>query len=416
MTFDFSRVQQATDAPRALEGVRVLDMSRVLAGPFATQIFADLGAEVIKIEHPVRGDDTRTWGPPFVDEESAYFLSVNRGKRSVGIDLKTESGLALIKKLAAKSDVLIENMKPGDMARYGLDYESLAASNPGLVYCSITGFGETGPMSHLPGYDFAVQAMCGIMAMTGVPEGEPMKVGVAWIDILCGLYATIAIQAALRARETTASGQYIDLSLWDAGVAAMANLAGAYLASGREPARHGNAHAQIVPYEMFPTKDGYMVLAVGNDGQFARFANVIGRPDLADDERYKTNPARVEHRDTLVPMLTEALGQRTTDEWLTPLGEANVPAAPVWGLHAALTSDLADGRGNRWTLDHPTVGPVETVASPLQHMSGTPAAPTTAPPVLGQHTETVLRQLLGYTDEEIAALAASGAIKVTENR
>lgn len=399
----------------ALAGVRVLDMSRVLAGPFATQILADLGAEVIKIEHPVRGDDTRTWGPPFVGDESAYFLSVNRGKRSVAVDLKTEAGLDIVRGLAAESDLLIENMKPGDMARYGLNYDSLAALNPGLVYCSITGFGETGPLSHLPGYDFAVQAMCGIMAMTGVPDGEPMKVGVAWIDILCGLYAVIAMQAALRARETTGKGQYIDLSLWEAGVAAMANLAGAYLVSGEEPARHGNAHAQIVPYQLFATADGYIVVAVGNDGQFARFAAVIGQPELAADERFRTNPGRVEHRDELVPLLAEALQRRTTEEWLKPFGKANVPAAPLWGLHDALTSELARGRGVRWTVDHPTAGPLDTVASPLQHMSGTPAVATTAPPTLGQHTTEVLSRVLGYSEERLQRLAKLGAIGLPQS-
>lgn len=395
-----------------LTGVRVLDMSRVLAGPFATQIFADLGAEVIKIEHPVRGDDTRTWGPPFVEGESAYFLSVNRGKKSVAVDLKSKAGLQVVRDLVAKSDVLIENMKPGDMARYDLNYDRVAAINPGIVYCSITGFGETGPMNHLPGYDFAVQAMCGIMAMTGEPEGEPMKVGVAWVDILCGLYAAIGIQAALWAREMTGKGQYIDMSLWEAGIAAMANLAGAYLASGREPARYGNAHAQIVPYQLFATADGYMVVAVGNDGQFARFARVIGKPELAEDERYKTNPARVRHRDELVPMLAEALKTRRTDEWLIPLGEANVPAAPLWGLHAALTSDLAKGRGARWTLQHPTAGAIDTVASPLQHMSGTPAKPTTPPPLLGQHTDGVLREVLGYDGATVEKLVQDGAVGV----
>lgn len=401
-----------TDVAGALTGIRILDMSRVLAGPFATQIFADLGAEVIKIEHPVRGDDTRTWGPPFVEGESAYFLSVNRGKKSVGVDLKSEAGLQVVRELAAKSDVLIENMKPGDMARYGLDYDSVAAINPRIVYCSITGFGETGPMSHLPGYDFAVQAMCGIMAMTGEPEGEPMKVGVAWVDILCGLYAGIAIQAALRARELTGKGQYIDLSLWEAGIAAMANLAGAYLASGQEPARHGNAHAQIVPYQLFATADGYMVVAVGNDGQFARFARVIGKPELAEDERYKTNPGRVRNRDELVPLLADVLKTRRTDEWLGPLGEANVPAAPLWGLHAALTSDLAEGRGARWTMQHPTAGSVDTVASPLQHMSGTPARPAGPPPLLGEHTKAVLQDVLGYDDTDIEKLVEKGAVGV----
>lgn len=404
--------QRGEGAPllRALDGVRILDMSRVLAGPFATQILADLGADVIKVEHPERGDDTRSWGPPFRAGESAYFLSVNRGKRSVAVNLKTEAGRDVIRKLATKSDVLIENMKPGDMARYGLDYAGLAAVNPRLVYCSITGFGETGPYSHLPGYDFAVQAMCGIMAVTGEPGSSPMKVGVAWVDILCGLYATIAIQAALRAREVTGAGQYIDLSLWDAAIAAMANLAGAYLLSGVELARHGNAHAQIVPYELFPTADGYVVVAVGNDAQFARYADVIGKPQLADDERFRTNAGRVEQRQALVPKLTEAMQKRTTQQWLQALADANIPSAPLWGLHDAFTSELADGRRNRWSLHHPVAGTIDTVASPLQHMEGTPAKPSGPPPTLGQHTEAVLTELLGYNDDELKTMAKDGAI------
>lgn len=388
----------------------MLDMSRVLAGPFATQILADLGAEVIKIEHPQRGDDTRTWGPPFAAGESAYFLSVNRGKRSVAVNLKTEEGVEIVRQLAAKSDLLIENLKPGDMARYGLDYGRLAKLNPRLIYCSVSGFGETGPLNRLPGYDFVVQAMCGIMAMTGQPDGEPMKVGVAWVDILCGLYATIGMLAALKARDVTGQGQYIDLSLWDAGVAAMANLAGAYFVSGKQPPRHGNAHAQIVPYQLFATADGYIVVTVGNDGQFARFAQVIERPQLAIDERFRTNPGRVKYRDVLVPLLAEALRARTTAKWLKALADAKVPAAPLWGLHDALTSPLAQGRNARWTMQHPTAGAVDTVASPLQHMSGTPARLTGPPPTLGQHTKAVLSGLLGYSPEQLQSLATKGAI------
>ncbi|MFS8534799.1 MAG: CoA transferase [Limnochordales bacterium] len=399
------------DAPKALAGIRVLDMSRVLAGPFATQILADLGADVIKIEDPSRGDETRQWGPPFAGTESAYFLAVNRGKRSVAVNLKTEEGQRIVRELAAKSDVLIENLKPGDMARYGLDYQRLARINPRLVYCSISGFGQSGPMSHLPGYDFAVQGMCGIMSVTGEPDGPPMKVGVAWVDILCGLYAAVGIQAALRARELTGQGQYIDLSLWDAAVAAMANLAQAYLVSGREPRRLGNAHAQIVPYQMFATADGYMVLAVGNDAQFERFCQVIGRPELAADERFATNPARVKNRDVLIPILEDVLRQKTTDEWLKPLAEAKVPAAPVWGLSQVLESDLARYRRMRWPMEHPAAGPVELVGSPLQHMSLTPARPAGPPPTLGQHTAEVLREVLGYSEEDIGRLVETGVVR-----
>ena len=395
----------------SLAGVRVLDMSRVLAGPFATQILADLGADVIKIEDPTRGDETRQWGPPFAGTESAYFLSVNRGKRSVAVNLKTEQGRRIVRELAAKSDVLIENLKPGDMARYGLDYDSLAAVNPRLVYCSISGFGQSGPMSHLPGYDFAVQGMCGIMSVTGEPDGAPMKVGVAWVDILCGLYATIGIQAALRAREQTGRGQYLDLSLWDAAVAAMANLAQAYLVSGREPKRLGNAHTQIVPYQLFPTADGYIILAVGNDAQFERFCHVIGRPELAADERFATNPARVRNRGELIPILEAVLRERTTDQWLKPLADAKVPAAPVWGLQQVFESDLARHRGMRWPVEHSTAGRVELVGSPLQHMSLTPARPAGPPPTLGQHTEEVLVQLLGYTPDDVRRLVSEGVVR-----
>ena len=397
--------------PRALAGVRVLDMSRVLAGPFATQILADLGADVIKIEDPSRGDETRQWGPPFAGTESAYFLSVNRGKRSVAVNLKTEAGQRIVRELAVRSDVLIENLKAGDMARYGLDYERLAAENPRLIYCSISGFGQTGPMRDVPGYDFAVQGMCGIMSVTGAPDGPPTKVGVAWVDILCGLYATVAIQAALRARETTGRGQYIDISLWDAAVAAMVNLAQAYLVSGREPGRLGNAHAQIVPYQMFPTADGYMVLAVGNDAQFERFCHVIGRPELAADERFATNPARVKNRDVLIPLLEAALKERTTGEWLGPLAAAKVPAAPVWGLAQVLESDLARHRGMRWPVDHPAAGAVDLVGSPLQHMSLTPARLAGPPPTLGQHTGEVLSELLGFSAEDVRRLAEDGVVR-----
>src|SRR5690606_7299223 len=312
---------------------------------------------------------------------------------------------------AAKSDVLIENLKPGDMARYGLDYASLSAVNPRLVYVSISGFGQTGPMRHLPGYDFAVQGMCGIMSVTGEPRGAPMKVGVAWVDILCGLYAVVAIQAALRARELTGRGQYVDMSLWDAGVAAMANLAQAYLVSGREPKRLGNAHAQIVPYQLFATADGYMVLAVGNDQQFERFCQVIGRPELAQDPRFATNPARVANRDVLIPLLQAVLRERPTAQWLAPLAEAKVPAAPVWGLQQVFESELARHRGMRWPVEHSTAGRVDLVGSPLQHMSGTPARPGGPPPTLGQHTAEVLQQLLGYTAEDVERLAAEGVVR-----
>lgn len=405
------RAQGHTPCPAsALEGVRVLDLSRVLAGPFATQILADLGAEVIKIEDPARGDETRAWGPPFAKGESAYFLSVNRGKRSVAVNLKSPDGGRIVRELALRSDVLVENFKPGDMARYGLDYQSLAALNPKLVYCSVTGFGQDGPMRDMPGYDFAVQALCGIMAVTGEPEGPPMKVGVAWVDILCGLYAAVGVLAALRARDRTGQGQHIDLALWDAGVAAMANLAQAYLVSGQEPGRYGNAHAQIVPYQLFAAADGFLVVAVGNDAQFRRFCRALGMPELADDPRYATNPARVEHRQSLVSVLAPALAAKPTAHWLASLREAKVPAAPVWGLGEVFGSQLARARGMRWTVGHPTAGDLQVVGSPFQHMSLTPARPGDPPPRLGEHTRVVLESLLGYASETVDRLAEEGAI------
>lgn len=407
------RVGSETPAPStegALQGVRVLDLSRVLAGPFATQILADLGAEIVKIEDPGRGDETRAWGPPFTQGESAYFLSVNRGKKSAAVNLKSPEGSRIVRELAARSDVFVENFKPGDMARYGLDYQGLAALNPRLVYCSVTGFGQKGPMRYMPGYDFAVQALCGIMAVTGDPEGPPMKVGVAWVDILCGLYAAVAVLAALRARERTGRGQYIDLSLWDAGVAAMANVAQAFLVSGQEPRRYGNAHAQIVPYQLFSTADGYVVVAVGNDAQFRRFCETIGRPELADDPRYATNPGRVANRESLVPLLAEVLAQGATARWLDALGEAKVPAAPVWTSSEVFRSELARARGTRWSVQHPAAGDLELVGSPLQHMSLTPARPGIPPPRLGEHTRWVLESVLHYPPETVDRLAREGAI------
>ncbi|MBO8141294.1 MAG: CoA transferase [Firmicutes bacterium] len=407
-----AKTGSTAESSGALAGIRVLDMSRVLAGPFATQILADLGAEVIKVEDPARGDETRAWGPPFAGSESAYFLSVNRGKRSVAVNLKTEAGRQIVRELAGVSDVLIENLKPGDMARYGLDYETLSVENPRLVYCSITGFGQSGPMSRLPGYDFAVQAMCGIMSVTGAPGGPPTKVGVAWVDILCGLFAAVAIQAALRARERSGRGQYIDLSLWDAGVAAMANLAQAYLVSGKNPRRLGNAHAQIVPYQLFDTADGHLVVAVGNDAQFARFCQCLGRPEWSADPRFATNPARVRHRDELIPLVAGILRGKPTAKWLDLLARAQVPAAPVWELSDVFESDLAAHRGMRWSVEHPAAGTVDLVGSPLQHMSATPAQSQGPPPTLGQHTEEVLCGLLGYTPEQVRALAQAGAIGI----
>ena len=392
-----------------LAGIRVLDLSRVLAGPYATQILADLGATVWKVEPPW-GDETRAWGPPFVEGESAYFLAVNRGKKSLAIDLKHPRGQGLVRELARRADVLVENFKAGDLARYGLDYPSLAPLNPRLVYVSITGFGQTGPRAAEPGYDLALQGMTGIMSVTGEPDGPPTRVGVAWIDVMTGMMAAIGALAALRERERSGQGQHLDLSLFEVGLAAMANLAQSFLVSGRPPARLGSAHAQIVPYQAFEAADGWLIVAVGNDGQFRRLCEVVGRPDLRDDPRFGTNGDRVRHRAALVPALAEVLRARPRQAWLAAFREAGVPAAPVYDLREALSDPQASARGVLWRVDHPLAPGLPVVASPLQHLSRTPAAPLGPPPLLGQHTAEVLQEVLGLGPAEIEGLAEAGAV------
>ncbi|MFL6811723.1 MAG: CaiB/BaiF CoA transferase family protein, partial [Bradyrhizobium canariense] len=325
-----------------LQGVRVLDLSRILAGPWASQTLGDLGAEVVKVERPGVGDDTRGWGPPWLADregrptgESAYFLSANRGKRSITVEFAKPEGQELIRRLAAASDILIENYKVGGLARFGLGYEDLKAVNPGLIYCSITGFGQTGPYRKRAGYDFLLQAMGGLMSITGEPDGEPMKVGVAITDIMTGMYATTAVLAALAERRHSGEGQHIDLALFDVQIATLANQAMSYLVAGEEPGRLGNAHPTVVPYQAFRTADGFAVLAVGNDEQFRRFVTRAGRPDLAEDERFRSNAGRVLHRATLVPIVRALMAERTTAEWLALLEPAGVPCGPVNGLRAA---------------------------------------------------------------------------------
>lgn len=392
-----------------LADIRVLDLSRVLAGPFCTQILADLGATVWKVEPPW-GDETRGWGPPFVGGESAYYLSINRGKKSLAINLRDPRGQALVRRLAAQADVLVENFKTGDLARYGLDYPSLARLNPRLIYVSITGFGQTGPRSAEPGYDIALQGMTGIMSVTGHPDGPPTKVGVAWIDLMTGMMAAVGVLAALHQRQASGSGQHLDLSLFEVGVMAMANLAQSYLLTRRVPGRIGNAHPQLVPYQAFEAADGWFIVAVGNDEQYRRFCEAIGRPDLADDPRFRANAGRVQHRAELVASLADVLRRGRRDDWLERLRAARVPAAPVLDLAEVFQDPQAAARHVVWELNHPTIGRLPVVANPLQHLSATPAAPTTAPPLLGEHTRAVLQSVLGLSDAELDDLQAAGVI------
>lgn len=405
----------------ALQDVRVLDLSRVLAGPWAGQVLADLGAEVVKVERPGSGDDTRGWGPPFLKDEdgqdtgeAAYYLSANRGKRSIAVDMASADGLAVIGKLVGWADVVIENFKVGGLAKYGLDYASLSADHPGLIYCSITGFGQTGPYRARAGYDVMIQAMGGLMSITGRPDdapgGGPQKAGVAIADISTGLYAVIAILAALHHRDRTGQGQHIDLALLDTQVGWLANQNMNYLVTGASPARRGNAHPNIVPYQDFATADGAIIVAVGNDGQFARFAAAIGRPELADDARFATNAARVANRDTLIPLIAERLAGRTTADWagLLDSAQVNIPNGPINTIAQAFDDPQLRHRGLRVDLPHPLAGTVATVASPI-NLSATPPEYHRPPPLLGEHTDDVLAEL-GLDAAAIADLRAKGAV------
>ena len=408
----------------ALAGVRVLDLSRVLAGPWCTQTLADLGAEVIKVERPPAvgqpgGDDTRGWGPPFLKDregrdtaESAYFLGANRNKRSVTVDIAQPAGQALIEQLTARCDVLVENFKVGDMARYGLDAATLCARFPRLIYCSITGYGQTGPYCERAGYDYAVQGLGGLMSVTGerddLPGGGPQKVGVAVADLFTGLYSTIAILAALRHREATGQGQVIDMALLDTQVAMLANLGANYLVTKQVPRRAGNAHQNIVPYQVFGVADGHIILAVGNDGQFARFCTVAGCPELAQDARFATNASRVRHRETLVPLLAERMRQRGRADWLAALDAAKVPCGPINDLADVFADPQVLARGMKTTMAHPHNDALELVASPMK-LSATPVQLHRAPPLLGQHTDEVLVEL-GLDAASRATLRAQGVL------
>lgn len=404
----------------ALSHIRVLDLSRVLAGPWAGQLLADLGAEVIKIERPQTGDDTRSWGPPFLKDENgkdtseaAYYLCANRNKKSVTVDIGSPEGQDLIRTLARSSDVVLENFKAGGLRQYGLDYDSLRAENPRLVYCSITGFGQTGPYANRPGYDFLIQGLGGLMSITGRRDGEagagPQKVGVALTDILTGLYATVGVLSALAHRDRTGEGQYIDLALLDVQIACLANQNMNFLATGIAPKRMGNAHPNIVPYQDFPTADGDMILAVGNDSQFASLCKVLRHPEWSADERFRTNAGRVKHREELIPLIRQATVFRTTQEWIAALEAANVPCGPINDLKAMYDDPQVKARGLRMEMPHPLAGKVPTVANPIR-LSATPVEYRQAPPLLGQHTHEVLQEVLGLSGERIHALAAQGII------
>lgn len=399
-----------------LAGIRVLDLSRILAGPWASQVLADFGADVLKVERPGVGDDTRHWGPPYLRDhagnstaESAYYLGANRGKRSLAIDFTQPAGQALISDLARQSDVLIENYKVGGLARYGLDYARLSQLNAKLVYCSISGFGQDGPRAAEAGYDAAIQALGGLMSITGEANGPPQKVGVAVADLMTGMYAVAGVLAALRHAEATGIGQHIDLALLDTQVGWLANQAMNYLVGGSVPVRKGSAHPNIVPYQVLPTADGHLMLAVGNDAQFRRCCAVLGQPTLADDPHYANNAERVMHRDALIAVLSARLSTRSSAHWLARLSAESVPCAPVNRIDEVFADAQVQARGLRFELPHPQSGSVPQVANPLR-FSATPIEYTQAPPLLGQHTAEVLRARLGLDEQRIAALAKAGVI------
>lgn len=404
-----------------LAGLRVLDLSRVMAGPWCTQILADMGAEVIKIEHPTLGDDTRHWGPPWLKDsdgnetsESAYYLSANRGKHSVTVDISQPEGQALIRELAADSDILVENFKSGGLARKGLDYATLEALNPGLIYCSITGFGQTGPMASMAGYDYLIQAQAGLMSITGTAEGDPgagpQRVGMAVSDLTTGMNATIAILGALHHRHTTGLGQYIDMALLDVQVSWLANQALNYFCSGTPPTRTGEYHPNLVPYQPFPTSDGEkVIIAIGNDGQFKRFCAAVERPELATDPRFSTNPARVKHRLDLIPLMVAITQTRSSDEWIKMLSAVSVPCGPIQNIAQVFDDPQVQARKMKITLASET-GSVPGVANPIKY-SRTPLVYQKPPPRLGEDTESVLARLLHKSTADISALRQKGVVK-----
>lgn len=398
---------------KLLEGVRIIDLSRVLAGPWCTQLLADLGAEVIKVERPGAGDDTRGWGPPWVDSpagrSSAYYLCANRGKRAIAIDFATPEGQQLVRDLAAQSDVVVENFKVGALARYGLGADDLRLLNPALVYCSITGFGQDGPYAARPGYDFIVQGMGGLMSVTGSVDGGPMKAGVALSDIMTGLYACNAILAALLRRKETGLGAHIDASLLDVTVAALANQALNYFATGTSPVRYGNAHPNIVPYQSFKAKDAVFNVAVGNDGQFSRLCQAIGRPEIATDQRFARNGLRAVNKPALDELLADAFAAQPVTEWLDRLAKAEVPAGPINDVAQVFADPQVQSRGLQISLDHPLRGPLPGVACPVV-VDGERQGASLPPPLVGEHTDSVLRQILGRSSEALDDMRGRGVI------
>jgi len=406
--------------PRPLSHIRVLDLSRILAGPWASQNLADLGAEVIKIERPGSGDDTRDWGPPFLRDrmgketrESAYFLSVNRGKKSVTLDISKPEGQKIARNLASKSDVLIENYKVGGLKKYGLAYDELKTINPKIIYCSITGFGQTGPHAQRPGYDFIFQGMGGLMSITGERDGEPgggpQKVGIAITDVLTGMYASLAITAAIAHRERTGQGQYIDLALLDTIVAFGANQILNYFTSGEVPHRYGNAHANLLPYEVFATADGHVILAAGNDGQFASFCKAAEQPELAEDARFRAMPDRIRHRAELIPLVRQIMKRRASRDWIVRLEAANVPCGPINDYKEVFEDPQVRHRGLKIETPHPLAGTTPGISSPMR-FSETPVTYGVPPPMLGQHTQEVLKGVLAMSDAEIERLRERGVV------
>jgi crotonobetainyl-CoA:carnitine CoA-transferase CaiB-like acyl-CoA transferase len=406
--------------PGALSHLRVLDLSRVLAGPWCAQNLADMGAEVIKVERPRVGDDTRGWGPPWLHDaqggqarDSTYYAAANRGKKSITVDISRPEGQALVRKLAAVSDVLIENYKIGDLRRYGLDYAALSAINPGLVYCSITGYGQDGPSAHKPGYDFVFQAMGGLMSITGerddLPGGGPQKAGIAIVDMMTGMYASVAILSALQYRTVSGQGQYIDMALLDAIVALGGNQVTGFFANGKAPTRYGNAHASLVPYQVFAVSDGEIVVAVGNDSQWQQYCAAIERPDLAADPRWAKVTGRITGRNELVPALARTMLTRTRAEWMARLEARGVPCGPINNYQQVFEDPQVQHRKLRVDLQRPDGAPVATIASPLR-LQRTPPVYDRAPPALGDSTEAVLMQLAGCTPEDVAQLRASGIV------
>lgn len=404
----------------ALDGIVVLDLSRILAGPWCTQILADLGATVIKVERPGTGDDTRAWGPPYLKDgdgedtsEAAYYLAANRGKQSLTLNIATPRGKAIARELAARADILVENYKVGGLEKYGLDYPALRSLNPGLIYCSITGFGQTGPYAARAGYDFVIQGLCGFMSVTGerddLPGGGPQKAGVAITDLTTGLYSAIAILAALNHRHATGEGQYIDMALSDCAVALMANMNMNYLTTGVAPKRYGNAHQNLLPYQVFDTADDPIIIAIGNDTQFRRWCDLADAPELADDRRFATNPARIRHRDLLVEKVVELMKRRPRAWWVEHLEREGIPYGVVNNFRQVYEDPHIQARGMKFELDHPLAGTVPLVRSPV-NLEGSPPGYRRPPPLLGEHTDTVLGTLLGKSEDEIADLREAGVV------